>query len=157
MTALVYGFVRAASDGWGNPGTVASFAAAVALLTAFVVVERRAEQPITPLRLFASRQRSGAYLARLLVVGAMLSMFFFVTQYLQGTRGFSALEAGLAFLPMTMVLFAMVRVVPRLVARVGNTPLLVGGLLVALAGMAWMSQISIASAYFPQIAMPLAL
>jgi EmrB/QacA subfamily drug resistance transporter len=157
MTALVYGFVRAASNGWGDAVTVVSFATAVVLMAAFVVVERRAEQPITPLRLFASRQRSGAYLARLLVVGGMLSMFFFVTQYLQGARNFTALEAGLGFLPMTLVLFAMVRVVPRLVARVGDTPLLAGGLLVALAGMAWMSQISIDSSYFPQIAIPLAL
>ena len=58
MTALVYGFVRAASDGWGDAGTLVSFVAAIALLVAFVVVERRAEQPITPLRLFASRERS---------------------------------------------------------------------------------------------------
>src|SRR5947209_19246268 len=120
MTALVYGFVRAASDGWGNPGTVASFAAAVALLTAVVAVERRAAQPITPLRLFASRERSGAYVARILVVGAMFSMFFFLTQFLQGARGFSALQAGVAFLPMTVVMFSIVRLVPLLSARFGD-------------------------------------
>ena len=149
MTALVYGFVRAAANGWGDAVTVASFVTSVVLLVAFVAVERRAEQPITPLRLFASRERSGAYLARLLVVGAMLSMFFFVTQYLQGARNFTALEAGLAFLPMTLVMFTMVRLVPRLVARVGNTRLLIAGLIIALAGMAWMSRLSIDSAYFP--------
>jgi len=79
-------------------------------------------------------------------------MFFFVTQYLQGARNFTALEAGLAFLPMTLVMFTMVRLVPRLVARVGNTRLLIAGLIIALAGMAWMSRLSIDSAYFPQIA-----
>ena len=84
MTALVYGFVRAAADGWGDRGTVASFAAGAVLLAAFVVTERRAEQPITPLHLFASRQRTGAYAARVLVTGGMFSSFFFLTQYLQG-------------------------------------------------------------------------
>ena len=114
MTALVYGFVRAASDGWSDRGTLASFAAGALLLAAFVLTELRAEQPITPLRLFASRQRSGAYAARVLVAGGMFSTFFFLTQYLQGVRGYSALQAGLAFLPMTAVMFAMGRVVPRL-------------------------------------------
>jgi EmrB/QacA subfamily drug resistance transporter len=157
MSALVYGFVRAASNGWGDPITVASFISSVVLLAAYVRIERRAEQPITPLRLFASRERSGAYLGRLLVVGAMFSMFFFLTQYLQGARGFSPLQAGVAFLPMTLVMFGMVRLVPRLVERVGNAPLLVGGLLIALGGMTWLSRLSIGSAYFPQIALPLAL
>ncbi len=79
MTAVVYGFVRAASDGWGDTITLASFVAGVALLVAFVLTERRAQQPITPLRLFASRERSGALVARVLVVSGMFSMFFFLT------------------------------------------------------------------------------
>jgi EmrB/QacA subfamily drug resistance transporter len=156
MTALVYGFVRAASNGWGNPGTLASFVAAVVLLVAFVVVERRAEQPITPLRLFASRERTGAYVGRLLVVGAMFSMFFFVSQFLQGSRGFTALQAGLAFLPMTLVMFATVRLIPRLEQRFGNTRVLLAGLLLALAGMAWLSRLSVGAAYVSSIAAPLA-
>src|SRR3954469_14112974 len=127
MTALVYGFVRAASDGWLDTYTLASFAAGALLLAAFVVTERRAQQPITPLHLFASRQRSGAYIARVLVTGGMFSSFFFMTQYLQGVDGYSALQAGLAFLPMTAVMFAMGRVVPSLVRRFGNTPVLIAG------------------------------
>jgi predicted MFS family arabinose efflux permease len=157
MTALVYGFVRAASNGWGDAITVGSFAAAAVLLASFVIVERRAAQPITPLRLFASRERSGAYLARIVVVGAMFSMFFFLTQFLQGARNFSALQAGLAFLPMTLVMFATVRLVPRVIARVGNLSPLIGGLAVALVGMAWLSRLSIGSPYFPDIALPLVL
>src|SRR6266851_3356490 len=128
MTALVYGFVRAAADGWSNRGTVGSFAAAALLLAAFVLTERRAEQPITPLRLFASRERSGAYAARILVIGGVFGMFFFLTQFFQDVKHYSALQAGLAFLPQTVVLFAMLLVVPRIVARVGSTWLLGGGL-----------------------------
>jgi MFS family permease len=84
-------------------------------------------------------------------------MFFFLTQYFQGVSGFGPLEAGAAFLPMTLLVFAMVQVVPRIAPRVGNTRLLAGGLLVALAGMLWLSQLGDGTPYFPQIALPLLL
>jgi predicted MFS family arabinose efflux permease len=157
MTSLVYGFVRAASDGWGERWTVASFGAGAFLLAAFVLTEMRAEQPITPLHLFADRGRLGAYVARLLVVGGMFSTFFFLTQFLQGVRGFSPLEAGLAFLPMTAVMFTMGRVVPRLVLRFGATAVLLAGLALAVVGISWLSRITAGTHYFPEIAVPLAL
>ncbi len=157
MTTLVYGFVRAASSGWSDPLTVASFIASGGLLAAFVITEKRAEQPITPLHLFADRERSGAYVARMLLVSGMFAMFFFMTQYFQGVLGYSALQAGLAFLPVTAVMFAAVRVVPRIVARVGNARLLAGGVFVALVGMAWLSRLSVDTPLFPQIVLPMAL
>jgi EmrB/QacA subfamily drug resistance transporter len=157
MTALVYGFVHAAEAGWGDAVTVVSFAAGAVLLATFIAVERRAAQPVTPLRLFASRQRAGAYLARMLLVGGMFSMFFFLSQYLQGVRGFSPLQAGLAFLPMTVVMFSTVRLVPRLAARWGDARLLAVGVSVALAGMAWLSRLDTATPFFPDIVLPLVL
>ncbi|WP_219838561.1 MFS transporter [Paenibacillus sp. R14(2021)] len=155
MTSLVYGFVRAAANGWGSGLAMTAFIAGVILLASFIVIEKRAVQPITPLRLFASRERSGAYLARLLFVGGMSSMFFFLTQYLQGVTNFSALTAGIAFVPMTGVMFGMVYAVPGLLARLGSIRLLSGGVLIALAGMVWISRITVDSAYFPSIAIPL--
>jgi EmrB/QacA subfamily drug resistance transporter len=157
MSALVYGFVHAAESGWGDAVTVASFAAAAVLLATFVAIERRAAQPVTPLRLFASRQRAGAYVARMLLVGGMFSMFFFLSQYLQGVHGFSPLQAGVAFLPMTAVMFSMVRLVPRLSARWGDPALLVAGVTVALAGMGWLSRLDETTPFFPGIALPLVL
>jgi EmrB/QacA subfamily drug resistance transporter len=157
MTAIVYGFVRAAAQGWGDPGTIASFSAGVALLAAFVLNERRASHPITPLRLFASRERAGAYAARMLVVGGMFSMFFFLSQYLQGVREYSPLRAGVAFLPMTLVMFSMVRAVPRLALRMGNVPLLITGISLAATGMLWLSRLGEDTAFFPAIALPLVL
>jgi len=157
MTALVFGFVHAAEAGWGDPLTVASFVAAAILLTAFVAVERRAAQPVTPLRLFADRGRAGAYVARMLLVGGMFSMFFFLSQYLQGVHGFSPLQAGLAFLPMTLVLFSTVQLVPWLSARWGDARLLVTGVSVALGGMVWLSRLDETTPYFPGIAVPLVL
>lgn len=157
MTALVYGFVAAADYGWGSGRSLAAFAAGVALLVAFVFNERRAEHPITPLRLFASRERSGAYVTRMFVVGGMFSMFYFLSQFMQGVEGMSPLTAGLAFLPMTLMMFAMIRVVPVVMERTGGMPLLIGGIATALVGMVWLSRISIGVDYFPSILLPMVL
>jgi len=157
MTALVYGFVRAAADGWTDTLTLASFVVGGALIALFIAIERRATQPITPLRLFASRERSGAYVARALVVTAMFGMFFFVTQFLQGVLHFSPLQAGIAFFPTTAVMFATVQVVPRIASRIGEFRLLSAGVAIALGGMVWLSRLSASTHYFPQIAVPMAL
>ena len=155
MTAIVYGIVRASTAGWGDQLTIASFVAGVALLAAFVVNERRAEQPITPLHLFADRERAGAYVARVLFVGAMFGTFFFFTQFLQNVRGYAPLEAGLAFLPMTLAMFSMVFVVPMLAARLGNARLLTAGVTVAVAGMSWLSQATASTSYISGISLPM--
>jgi EmrB/QacA subfamily drug resistance transporter len=157
MTGLVFGLVRAADYGWGDDVAIGSFAAAALLLAAFVANERRAPEPITPLRLFASRERVGAYVARMLAVGAMFGMFFFLTQFLQGAKGYSALGAGCAFLPTSLSIFAMVRAVPRLIPRFGELRVLAGGLAVALIGLAWLSRISVGSDYLTQLAPPMVL
>jgi EmrB/QacA subfamily drug resistance transporter len=157
MSAIVYGIVRAGSSGWSDRFTVASLAAGVLLLAAFVVNERRAAQPITPLRLFASRERVGAYIARVLFVGGMFGVFFFLTQYLQGVLGFSPVEAGVAFLPLTLMIFAATQFVPNLVARFGNTNVLAGGIIVALIGMAWLSRVGPGTPYVTGVAIPMAI
>ena len=157
MSALVYGFIRVAESGWNNTLTLGSFVAGGVLLALFVRIERRAAQPITPLRLFASRERSGAYLARALVVTGMFGMFFFITQYLQGDLHFSPLEAGVAFLPTTALIFATAQIIPRLAGRISEFRLLASGVTIALAGMIWLSRLTESSHYFPQLAIPMAL
>jgi MFS family permease len=147
MTALVYGIVRAADAGWSDPVTVGSLALAATLLTIFVLNERRAEQPIMPLRLFKSRERSGAYASRVLFLGGMMGFWFFITQFLQVVYGWSPLKAGLAFLPMTAFNFAVALAVPRLTKRYGNGLLLAAGLTVTVAGMLWLSRLSSHSGY----------
>ncbi|MFL5954017.1 MAG: MFS transporter [Gaiellaceae bacterium] len=155
MTSLVYGFVRAADAGWTERGTVAAFSAGIALLVGFVLSERRAAQPITPLRLFASRERAGALAARVLFVGALYSAFFFVSQYLQGVSHFGPLAAGFAFLPMTLVVFSMVFVVPTLVQRLGTARVLMLGTAAAAIGMAWLSRLGPDTPYLTGIALPM--
>jgi EmrB/QacA subfamily drug resistance transporter len=157
MTALVFGLVRSADAGWSDRLTVAALAAGVLLLALFVLNERRAHQPIMPLRLFASRERAAAYAGRILFLGAMLGFWFFITQFLRSVSGYSPLQAGIAFLPMTVVNFAVAVAVPRLTKRVGNGRLLAGGLALTLIGMAWLSRLSADAPYLTGIALPMVL
>jgi EmrB/QacA subfamily drug resistance transporter len=157
VAALVYAFIRVASDGWGDRVGLSAFAAAAALLAAFLLTETRAPQPITPLRLFADVSRSGSFVARLLLVGGMFGMFFFLTQFLQDVLGFSPLRAGVAFLPMTVLLFAVSRAVPRLMPVFGPWRLMVAGMLPVVAGMAWLSQVSPATGYWTGVFPPMVL
>jgi EmrB/QacA subfamily drug resistance transporter len=157
MTALVYGMVRSASAGWSDHLTVAALAAGALLLAFFAFNEWRARQPIMPLRLFASRERTGAYAARVLFLGAMMGFWFFATQFLQGVIGYGAFAAGLAFLPLTLPNFAVAIAVPKLTQRLGNGRLLAGGLAVTLIGMAWLSRVSLDSPYLTGVALPMIL
>ncbi|MFD0535808.1 MFS transporter [Actinomadura luteofluorescens] len=119
MSALVYALIRVGSDGWGDGRAVAAFAAAAALLAAFVAVEARARRPLMPLWLLTGRDRAASYLTQLCLAAAMFGAFFFLTQYLQQVLGYGPLRAGAAFLPMVGMQFAVVRTAPRLLARVG--------------------------------------
>ncbi len=157
LSALVYGLVRSADAGWTDPLTLAALVAGVALVAGFLLHERRAAQPILPLRVFASRQRSGAYAARFLFLGAMVGFWFFTAQFLQGVLGYSPTMAGLAFLPTTVVNFAAAMAVPRLIRRFGNTVLMVTGLVISTLGAAWLTQLTSATPYLTGIALPMVL
>jgi EmrB/QacA subfamily drug resistance transporter len=157
MTALVYGIVRSAGSGWSDGIIVVSFATGIALMAFFVFHESRAEQPILPLRLFASRKRNGAYAARMLFLGGMVGFWFFSTQYLQSVMGFRPMEAGLAFLPTTIPNLVVAMRVPQLTRRLGNARLLALGLTSCIVGMAWLAQVSAHSSYFMDVALPMGL
>lgn len=142
MGAFVYGIINAGEAGWDAALTIWPIAGGLVVLAAFVANEWQARQPIMPLRLFASRQRSGAAIARLLFAGTMIGFFFFTTQLFQGVYDWTPLQAGLGFLPMTIVQFVSSLFVSRLTRRFGNAPLLTAGLVLVTAGMAWMTQIT---------------
>jgi EmrB/QacA subfamily drug resistance transporter len=157
MTALVYGIVRSADAGWDDPATLSTIAASVLFLAAFVVNEARVSQPILPLWLFASRERSGAYAARMLFLGAMLSFFFFTTQFMQGVLGFTPIQAGFGFLPMTLPTLAAAMAVPLFTRRMGNGGLLTLALALAAAGMIWLGRADANTSYAAGIALPMML
>lgn len=155
ITSVVYGFIRVADIGWTAPEALAAFGAGVVLLVSFVLIERRVSHPIVPLRLFKSASRSASYLTMLLVVGTMFGMFFFLTQFLQGVLELSPLAAGLAFLPMTGLLFTASRIVPRVLNRVDGTRLMLIGSLLITTGTLWLTQLDASSSYLANVVGPM--
>ncbi len=154
-SALVFGIVHSADAGWTATPTVIALAAGVALLAVFVATQARAEQPLMPLRLFSDRPGAGAYAARFLFNAVLVSFNFFMTQYLQGVTGYSPLQAGLAFLPVTATTFAAAVVTSRAAGRVSNDMLAVAGCAAMLIGTAWMSRVSVGTSYLLGVALPM--
>jgi EmrB/QacA subfamily drug resistance transporter len=157
MTALVFGLVRAASSGWGNPLAIASFALAAVLLGFFIRHERRTREPLLPLRLFSDRKRVGAYLALLLVVAGNFGTFFFSTQFIQGVLHFSPLQAGAAYLPLAAMILITVRIVPRLLKRWEPWRLILTGTFTQAVALFWLSRLSPESTYLGGLLGPLVL
>ncbi|MBZ3905422.1 MFS transporter [Streptomyces griseiscabiei] len=156
-TALVFGIVDATDTGWTAPATLIPLVAGLMLLALFVLVERRAAQPIVPLRLFASRERSGAYVTRMLYIGAMIGFFFFTAQFVQSVYHWTPLQAGLAFLPMTLVNFVFAVQMPRLLERTGRPQALTTGLALTTVGMGWLSRLDLHTPYLTGVALPMVL
>src|SRR3954463_7728184 len=155
VSAVVFGIVHSADAGWGDPVTVGALLVGLTLVGMFVVRQHRAGEPLMPLRLFADRERAGAYAARFLFNGALVSWFFFMTQYLQGVSGFTPLEAGLAFLPVTGAAFAAAGATSRLTRRVSPRPLTIAACVSMLTGTALTSRVSPTTGYVLGIALPM--
>jgi len=156
LGAVIYGFIRLAEQN-SLGGTVASFVVGVALLAAFVRLEQRTARPLFPLRLLANRTRASSYVVMMLVPAVMYGVFFFVSQYLEGTLHFSAIRAGFAFMPLTAMIFTLSRITPRLVSRIGARPLLLFGLSVLSVATFWVSQAHASDGYFVSLFGPLLL
>jgi EmrB/QacA subfamily drug resistance transporter len=156
LGALIYGFIRLAEGGSGAV-TIASFALSVALLASFVILEGRRRQPLLPMRLVTHRLRGPAYLTMLFVPAVMFGVFFFVSQFLERTLHFSAIQSGLAFLPMTVIIFASSRITPRLVTRLGARPILLFGLVDLTVATLWIAHASAAQGYLVGLFGPLVL
>ncbi len=152
LFGIVFGFSRAEAEGWGAAATLISLAAGVALLTAFVLVERRAKAPLLPPRVVSERNRAGSYLAVAVAGASMFGVFLFLTYYLQRTMGFSPIRTGLAFLPM--IAFLMVGSISsstRLMPRFGPRPLIPSGLTLAAAGVLFLTGVGVDSSYVADV------
>ncbi|WP_329620808.1 MFS transporter [Streptomyces sp. NBC_01255] len=157
MAALVYGFISASEKGWKDSLTVGSFVAAVVLLVAFGVVESRAKEPITPLRMFAERNRSGTYVIMLSLSAAMFGMFFFIVLWVQDVLGYSPIQSGLAFLPVTVAIVTGAGLAQRLLPVLGPKPFMVGGSAITGIGLFWLTFITSDSSYAGAVLGPMAL
>ena len=154
LALAVYGLERTASSGWGNPATLAVFAGAVVLLAGFVLVERNTTAALVPMRFLAHRNRGGGFAVMLLLGGAMLSLLYFLTQFLQEVLHYSPIDAGLAYLPLPVAVGVTGLVVSRLVGRFGIRPFLLAGPLLVAGGLWWVSLLTSTSSY-PSVFGPL--
>ncbi|MFC8596353.1 MFS transporter [Streptomyces atroolivaceus] len=155
MTALVYGFIRAAESGWGDTLTLGSFALAIVLLALFVFIETHAKQPITPLRLFADRNRATGYLSLLFVMAAGNAMFFFLTQFLQEVRGFTPIQAGLAFVPLAVLILAASSIAAKVLPKAGPRVLTAVGAAAISVGLIWFARITPEAEYVSALLGPM--
>ena len=150
--SLVFGFSRAETAGWSAPITIGFITAGVALLTAFVLIERRSAHPLLPLRVVLDRNRGGSYLALGMAGSGMFGVFLFLTYYLQQSLGFSPVTTGLAFLPMVGALsVAAMTAQTQLLPRTGPKPLITTGMLLAAGGMMLLAQVGIDSTYVADV------
>jgi EmrB/QacA subfamily drug resistance transporter len=118
LLGLVYGLSRAAQQGWGDATTIASLVMGIALLALFVLVERRAEHPLLPFRVFQNRTRAASFVAMMLMPAAMFSMFFYLSLYIQNVMDYTPLRAGFAFLPFSAGIIVAATISSSLVSRI---------------------------------------
>lgn len=153
--ALVYGFISAAEHGWSAPGTIASFVAAAPLFMLFVRTERRHREPLLDLRLLHDRARVGALTVMALIVGMHFALLFMLVQYFQRVLGYTPLVAGLAYLPLTVTVFAISQIVPGLLARFGARALLTAGSVLVAVSLLGFAMLGEHDGYLTAVVMPL--
>jgi EmrB/QacA subfamily drug resistance transporter len=154
LCILVYALVDAESAGWGSTQTILLLIVAVALLSAFVGVERRSPSPLVPGRLVQLATVRGSNIVALLVGASLFSMFFFVSLYMQQVLGFSPLETGLAYLPLAVTIILSAGIASQLVTKMGFKPILMVGLGFVMVGLAWFSQVSVGGSYVSDVLGP---
>jgi EmrB/QacA subfamily drug resistance transporter len=148
----VYTILGAGDHGWGSAHTLGLGAVAAALLVAFLVRESRIENPLMPVRIFRSRNVSGANLVQMLLVAGLFGMFFLGVLYLQRVLGYDAIETGLAFLPVALLIGAIsLGVSERLTTRFGARATLIPGLALVFAGLLLFTRAPIDGSYLADV------
>jgi EmrB/QacA subfamily drug resistance transporter len=154
LSVLVYALVDATDAGWGSTQTIGLLALAVALLVAFVVIEQRSDAPLVPFRIFRIRTLTGANVVGILIGASLFSMFFFISLYMQQVLGYSAIHAGLSYLPLALTIIVSAGVASQLVTKVGFKPVLAAGMVFIAAGLIWFGQVSVGGSFLTDILGP---
>ncbi len=154
LSILVYAVVDATDKGWGSTRTLGLIALSLILLAAFVAIELRARKPLVPFSIFRIRTLTGANVVGVLVGASLFSMFFFISLYMQQVLGYSAIEAGLSYLPLALTIIFAAAIGSQLVTRFGYKPVLAAGLLFIVAGLLWFSRISVSGGFATDILGP---
>ena len=151
MLLLVYSLVEAPDIGWGAARTVGGIAAALTLLTAFVINEHRVERPLAPLSVFRINGLAFANVTQLIAFAGFLAMFFFLTLYMQNVLGYSAIQTGVAYLPVTAGAALAAGITSQLLAHTGTRPVIVAGALIAAGGVYYLSGVPVGGSYLTDL------
>jgi EmrB/QacA subfamily drug resistance transporter len=151
MLLLVFSLVKAPDVGWGATRTIAGLAVAGVLLAAFVVNELRVRNPLVPLSILRVKGVGVADATQLVAVAGFLPMFFFLTLYMQTVLGYSPIQTGLAYLPLTGGFIIAASIASQLFARIGTKPVILVGAVIAAGGLYWLSRIPVDGAYVSDI------
>jgi EmrB/QacA subfamily drug resistance transporter len=147
LSALVLALVEGNDWGWGSASIVGLLALSAVGLIAFAIVERRVVEPMVDFQFFRSRSFLGANLVAFIVSFAMLAMFFFLALYMQNIKGYSPLQAGVRFLPSTVVIILVAPIAGRLSDRIGPRPLITGGLLIVAGSLFWQGHLAVDTSF----------
>jgi EmrB/QacA subfamily drug resistance transporter len=154
LSLLVYTIVDANSAGWTSGQTLGLGATALALIGAFIAIERRSKAPLVPFGIFRNRTITGTNIVGVLVAMALFSMFFFISLYMQQVLGYSAIKSGLSYLPLTAGIIVSAGIASGLVTRFGFKPVFITGLLLTAIGLVWFSQVDVGGSYLGDILFP---
>ncbi len=154
LSVLAYALLDASSAGWGSTKIIVLLALAVILIIAFVAIENRSQAPLVPFRIFRLRTLTGANVVGILLGASLFSMFFFISLYMQQVLGYSAIHAGLSYLPLALMIVVAAGFGSQLVTRFGFKPILATGMLLVAAGLLWFSQISANGGFLADILGP---
>jgi len=154
LSLLVYALVDANNAGWGSTQTILLLALSAALLAAFVAIERRSHAPLVPFGIFRLQTVTGANVVGLLVGASLFSMFFFISLYMQQVLGYSAIKAGVSYLPLAVSIIVSAGLASQLVTRVGFKPVLAAGMTLIAGALVWFSRVSVDGTYAADILGP---
>ena len=155
LSLLVFALVDTINAGWGSTQTLALLSIAVVLLVAFVFIELRSKDPLMPFGIFRLRTLSGANIVGLLVGAALFAMFFFLSRYMQEVLGYSALKAGLSYLPLALAIIFSAGAASVLVTKLGFKPVLLAGLGLISIGLLWFAQLPVDGRYLADLVVPM--
>jgi EmrB/QacA subfamily drug resistance transporter len=151
LLLLVYALVNASHVGWGTTRTIAELVVAGMLLVAFVVTEQRQRNPLVPFSIFRIEGLAAADATQVIAQAGFISMFFFITLYMQNVLGFSPIAAGTAYLPVTVGVGIAAGISTGLVPRVGTRPIIVAGAVIGAGGVYWLSRIPVHGSYLTDL------
>jgi EmrB/QacA subfamily drug resistance transporter len=151
MVLLVYALVKAPDVGWGNGRTIGELTGALALLLAFLINERRTKKPLAPLSIFRINGLAYSDATQLIAFAGFLAMFFFLTLYMQNVLGYSAIQTGAAYLPLTFAVAIAAGATSQLIPRIGTRPVIVAGALIGAGGLYWLSRIPVHGSYLTDL------